>query len=225
MRKHPVKSGCIFLLLLLAGAANAATDALNCRTADERRPAVLQQAPNGVRRLDRHTLEVRWQRGRMLFRDSAPFDEPLMGVHWRYCLYDRASGFHLIQKLDENLGTGVLLQESTGQVLDAGRYVIFSPHHRQYFAARQPNGLDGEQWILFSANGHRLWQGLSGINGRDPDVFIAELSQPRWNAQGRLQATHTCMRDYEKPPSPRRQTVTLEFTGGRYRWLPVIPCT
>lgn len=219
-----VKYGSVVLpLCLYAAGADAVDEALSCHVNDKRQPAVLGQAPTGARRMDAHTLRVNWQSGSTLFKDAPPYDKPLSGVLWRYCGYGRASGFHLIQKIDKGLSSGVLLNERSGQMLEGGHRVIFTLNNSRYFAARQARGSQGEQWQLYDSAGHLLWLGRSRISGAQAGALAATLRDPRWNAFGTLQATVSCA-NTDKVTPPKPLTVTLEFTGGRYRWLPDIAC-
>jgi hypothetical protein len=144
------------------------------------------------------------------------------GIDYRYCGYDPVSGFHLVFKHDDTMFAGLLLEQATGRMLPAGQGVLFAPDGDRYFATAQPDGLDGEEWHIFSIRQGELWQGVSSIPARDSSVSFtynnAELTNPHWSAGGELQATLTCR------GSPQSEPVTLRHQGGGYTWLPVVAC-
>jgi len=94
------------------------------------------QAPHGAKRTGKRQLEVSWAKGRKLFKDKPPYDEPLDGVWWEYCGYSPTLKLHLIGKMDRDLFTGTLLDEITGMMLPGGKIVSFSPDHQFYLASR-----------------------------------------------------------------------------------------
>jgi hypothetical protein len=164
---------------------------------------------------------VPWSKGVRAFADSGTVEGEMSGVAYQYCGF--AHGYHLIRKNEEALFTGVLLDTLTGSVLPAGHTVIFAPDTTRYFAAQQPDGLDGEEWLLYTRGGARIWKGLSGLEARSATgnwtYFIATFEQPRWSTAGDLQATLRCANDTTKTA-----VVTLRSTRGRYRWMPGIVC-
>ena len=191
---------------------------LNCHQPEAE---VLHAAPAAVRRISKHRLSVRWSRGVRTFVDSGIVEGELGGVRYEYCGF--ALGYHLIHKEEEGLFTGVLLDTATGRLLPAGQTVTFSPDTSHYFATQQPDGLDGEEWLLYSRRGVRLWKGLSGIVAKATpggyEYFIATLEAPRWSSRGEVEATLRCAAD-----TTRTTAVTLVATGGRYRWMPTVEC-
>ena len=207
------------LLLSTVASGQAPSKLLDC---EAKEPATLKAAPPGVRRTSKNELRVGWKAGTRIFRDSGYVDGYLGGIDYRYCGYDPVSGFHLISKQDNDVFGGVLLDQATGRVLPAGTRVAFSPDLSQYFAASQLDGLDGENWHLYSISRGRLWKGLSGITARDHkldyEYFVAELSNPHWSAQNQLQATLTCA------DKSRSATVTLSRRGTTFVWLPALAC-
>lgn len=104
-----------------------------------------------------------------------------------------------------------------------GRAAIFSRNAQRYFASVQPNGLDGNEWHVYSRDGVELWKGLSGISAKDPklgyEYFIATLDAPRWSAEAELQATLKCASG-----DSSAITVTLRPVNGRYSWTPAVHC-
>lgn len=206
-------------------AAGART--LDCPNGDLQDKAVLKQAPSGAKRVGKHVLEVNWQGGKQVFRDTPPYDDELSNLHWEYCGYDAETGFHHLLKADKGLFTGVLLHEQGGKVQPAGQRVIFSPDRKQYFASRQPNGLDGEEWLLYRQDGQLLWTGMSGIEDPRAHNWLATLDNPRWSADNLLQADQQCIADQASGNNSAKTTrLTLTPVADdrnpdkvRYTWL------
>lgn len=178
--------------------------------------ARLHQAPHGAKRLNEHELEVRWSAGRRAFKDKPPY-EPLDGVSWAYCGYSPVLRVHLIRKADNDLLTGVLLNDSTGALLPGGEAVLFSPDHHLYLAYEQPNGQDGETLKLYERNGVMLWKGYDFIaspDGKSVVVDAENMRNMRWDNQNRPQATLYLQ-------GGRTMTVTLmRDSDGKLDWLP-----
>jgi hypothetical protein len=193
---------------------------LDCN-ADE--AVALRRAPLGAARVSKQRLTVRWRGGTRVFRDSGVVDGYLDGVSYQYCGYDPASGFHLIHKHANAIFGGVLLNHTNGRLLPAGQHVLFAPDTVRYFATVQPDGLDGEEWYVYSIRGVQVWKGLSGITAKHPslkyDYFIATLEAPHWSARGELQATLTCTSGAHSVT-----TVTLRGKRGIYAWEPLVAC-
>jgi len=194
----------VLIFLLFASNAIGQYLVLDCDTSETK----MNKAPHGARRIDEHTLEVKFANGSKSFKDEAPFDYELDGVKYNYCDYNATVKFHLIRKRDQDLFTGVLMSETSGKLLDAGQSVIFSPDGKKYFASRQPNGMDGTQWFIFTANGELEWQG---------DSMADTLVEPGWNSEGKFQAKYRCGdEDYK--------TVILTKSGKQWSWDPEPKC-
>lgn len=199
-----MRAGIVIIFLMLATTAMAENLVLDCDTSETK----MSKAPSGARRLDEHTLEVKFANGSKSFKDEPPFDYELDGVKYNYCDYNAAVKFHLIKKRDQDLFTGVLMSESNGKILDAGQLVIFSPDRKKYFASRQPDGMDGTQWFIFTLAGKLEWQG---------DSMADTLVEPTWNAEGEFQAKYRCGdEDYK--------TVILTKSGKEWSWVPETKC-
>jgi hypothetical protein len=199
-----MRANIVIVSLLFASSAISQNLVLDCDTSEIK----MNKAPHGVRRIDEHTLEVKFAGGTKSFKDEPPFDYELDGVEYDYCDYNAAVKFHLIKKRDQDLFTGILLNETTGKLLDAGELVIFSPDGKQYFAARQPDGMDGMQWLIFTVNGELEWQG---------DSMADTLIEPAWNSEGKFQAKYRCGdEDYK--------TVVLTKSGKEWSWDPEAKC-
>lgn len=181
----------------------------------------LGNAPPSVRRISADRLRIEWRKGTRFFVNSGLEDGELAGIRYEYC--GSALGYHLIGKLDDGLFTGVLLDTASGNVLPAGRTVQFAPDGARYLATQQPDGLDGEEWLVYSQAGTQLWKGESGISAKSREgnweYFIATLEQPRWSVAGELEATLQCTAD-----TTQMATVTLRASGGHYIWVPTIEC-
>lgn len=195
------------IFLLITSAINSQTNSdlmLDCGSSESN----LNKSPHGARRMDEHTLEVKFSGGSKTFKDEGPFDYDLDGVEYNYCDYNAAVKFHLIRKRDQDLFTGILLNESNGKILDAGQLVIFSPDHKKYFASRQPNGMDGSQWFIFTVAGQLEWRG---------DSMADTLIEPNWSPAGKFQAKYRCGDEDYKP-------VVLTKAGKEWSWVPEPKC-
>ena len=211
-----------FAAILIAGTAACArvpSLPLSCSVAES---VALKTAPLRAARVSPNELQVQWRAGTRVFRDSGVVAGDMGGIDYRYCGYDPGSGFHLIFKHDDTLFGGVLLDHVTGRELPAGQLVIFAPDTTRYFATVQPDGLDGEEWHVYSTRGSPLWEGVSNIRAKDSsltfDYAVAELTNPRWSSAGELQATLMCT------GRPHSETVTLRRQAGDFAWLPAVPC-
>ena len=182
----------------------------------------LREAPLGASRVSKHRLTVKWSAGVATFRDSGLVDGYLGGIGYEYCGYSSSAGLHLINKSDGDVFTGVLLSQATGKIMAAGKSVMFAPD-MSYFATAQPDGLDGEEWFVYSPTGVRRWKGLSGISAKHPTLkynyFIATLEEPHWSANGELQATLKCSGGSQSPT-----VVTLRQQNKAWTWLPTVAC-
>ena len=200
---------------------------MDCSTTDREVPSMLKYAPSGAKRLNPYTLQVNWKNGKALFVDPVPFDAE--GATWSYCGYSANAKLHLIQHNDGDF-SGELLNDQTGNILQAGQHVLISPNLRNYFASSQPDGLDGEEWEVYSIDGISVWKGYSFIEDPSNKGHIyAELSWPFWNAQGKLESSYQCFsasNDYlvNKTPLPDRTKVTLKEINGAYAWTPEAKC-
>jgi hypothetical protein len=210
----------VVALCAASSAAQTPPTRLNCADGEA---VALRRAPPGVARVSRSRLTVKWFNGTRTFRDSGLVDGSMDGISYYYCGYSARAGFHLIHKHDDAIFTGVLLNQTTGKLLPAGQAVIFAPDMQRYFATVQPDGLDGEEWYLYSVSGTTIWKGLSGITAKHPslkyDYFIATLDAPQWAASGELQATLKCTSGKHATTS-----VTLRRQRGEYVWTPAVSC-
>ena len=171
----------------------------------------IRDAPHSAIRFDRHTLKVRWQGGERVFRDRPPFDEPLDGIGWAYCGYNPQVKMHLIGKQNEDVFTGVLLNDLTGALLQAGETVIFSPDERLYLAYEQPDGQDGPTIKMFTRTGSLLWKGYDGLLSADGKNEIADFDRVWWSGNDHLIAEYAV--------SGRAQKVILIKSGtGKWAW-------
>jgi hypothetical protein len=168
--------------------------ALSCETAKVER-AALQQAPKGARRVETHVLEVVTDKGPKRFIDKPPHDPgDLGGLHWRYCGYIAQAKAHLIEMADEGLFSGDLLLEETGKLLRAGHTVLFSPNEEEFLAIEQEDGVDGENWAVYDANGKAKWKGYAGTIAKVDgiDTVVSTFDHPQWTKQGELTARFVC---------------------------------
>lgn len=186
------------------------------REGSSREVQELRRAPHPAIRQGKHTLKVHWQHGEHVFRDRPPFDEPLDGVKWAYCGYNPQLKLHLIGKQNVDVFTGVLLNDSTGEVLQAGETVIFSPDRLLFLAYEQPDGQDGPTIKLYNTDGTLLWKGYDGLLSTDGVSVIAEFQKIQWNAHNQLLAEYTL--------SGIVHTMILTRShDGRWHWQPTRP--
>jgi hypothetical protein len=174
--------------------AKGSQPALSCETAKVER-AALAQAPKGARRVATHVLEVITKMGPARFVDKPPHDEGEMGgLHWRYCGYNAQAKTHLIEKTDEGSYSGELLFNETGRLLHAGHTVLFSPDKKEFLAIEQEDGVDGENWAVYDAEGKVMWKGYAGTVAKVNGVVsvVATFDHPQWNKQGELAARFVC---------------------------------
>lgn len=168
--------------------------ALSCETSKVER-AALGQAPNGARRVERHVLEVITKKGPKRFVDKPPHDEHDMGgLHWRYCGYSAQAKAHLIEMTDESAYSGDLLFDETGMLVHAGHTVLFSPAETKFLAIEQEDGVDGENWAVYDADGKADWKGYAGTIAKVEgiDTVVSTFDHPQWTKQGKLTARFVC---------------------------------
>lgn len=179
-------------LISTAGMARNSQSTLSCETAKVEQDA-LRQAPKGARRLETHVLQVITNKGPQRFVDKPPHDE-LGGLHWRYCGYNAQAKAHLIEKADEGLYSGELLLDETGKLLPAGHTVLFSPNAKEFLAIEQEDGVDGENWAVYGADGKTMWKGYAGTIAKVDgiDTVVSTFDHPQWTTQGELKARFVC---------------------------------
>lgn len=201
------------------GNAKPSTEPVNLNPGNAEEAARFLQAPHAARRVSKHQLEVSWAKGKRLFKDKPPYDEPLDGIWWEYCGYSPTLKLHLIGKGERDLFTGALLDEITGVTLPGGKIVLFSPNHQFYLAYEQPDGQDGETLKLYKRDGTMVWKGYNGIlspDGKSVYIGSEDMQDMRWDGQNRPQATVHL-------GEGTVVTVTLtEGSNGKWEWLPRI---
>lgn len=174
--------------------AGESQPALSCETAKVERTA-LGQAPKGARRVGTHVLEVVTEKGAKRFIDKPPHKEGDMGgLHWRYCGFNAQAKAHLIERRDESSYSGDLLFHETGRLAHAGHTVLFSPGEKEFLAIEQEDGVDGEDWVVYAADGKAKWKGYAGTIAKTDgiDTVVSTLDQPRWTKHGELTARFVC---------------------------------
>lgn len=187
----------VYASLALASAAALAKEsqpALSCETAKVER-AALAQAPKGARRVEAHVLEIVTKKGPKRFVDKPPHDEGGMGrVHWRYCGFNAQAKAHLIERTDEGSNSGDLLFDESGSVAHAGHTVLFSPGEKEFLAVEQEDGVDGENWTVYAADGKTRWKGYAGTMAKADgiDTVVSTFDRPVWTKQGELTARFVC---------------------------------
>lgn len=217
---HPTVNALALVAALSIAAQNPAPTTLKCEGSES---VLLRAAPKGTARVAKGRLAVAWAKGTKVLKDSGTAEGYMDGVSYEYCAFDPVGHLHLIHKHDGAQFSGILLDHTTGKVIPGGLEVQFAPDRSRYFATAQPDGLDGEEWFVYSAAGAKLWKGVSGITAKHPklkyDYFIATLSAPRWSPSGELEAQLTCTQGTRSPT-----TVKLLKVGGGYAWQPSVTC-
>jgi hypothetical protein len=197
---------------------------LDCSALQTQKPldekVTLATAPHGATRPSPHRLDVTWSRGVRSFVDVAPYGIGAEeGVRHFYCGYDPATKMHLIYRYNEDEVDGLMLNDRTGVVLGAGYSVIYTADQRRYLAIVQPDGVDGQEWRIYFADG-RLE--AKGPTGRCDRAFqCTEIESPRWTAEGRLEADAICWSDDRKA---HRVPVRLSAPDSSWSWTPEKPC-
>jgi hypothetical protein len=201
----------VLMLSITALSCEAQALHLECDDSAKETAAIQARAPGVVKRISKHVLEIRTPARTLTIKDQPPFDEPFSGVHHTFC--DRKDGFILLSVTDEDVWTGKLINEQTGEVTPAGGDVIFSPDRRAYFAREQPNGLDGNRWKIYALNGKLSWSGFSFIEVKNmPGHMQAYLENPAWLANGEFSAKATCIGGHNE------QSWNVKLIKGRDGW-------
>ena len=200
---------------------------LPCESPESDAQHLQKISADNATRLDENTLSITWLEGEVELKNEPPFDVPLAGVRYYYCTFYKKAAVHHILKEDQDILTGLLVSHATGKIIDAGYSVLFSPDHTAFFATRQPNGLDGQEWYVFEKTGKLLWQGFSGIIGVHPelkiDIFESTFDYPEWNDNNQLTTQARCGYDFNNA-NPTKQ-VTLKINKDGWQWLPKLNCT
>jgi hypothetical protein len=217
-------SSSTLLFLALAGclpASRGATLHLTCNSLlspQDEAKLIARLAPRQVKREKTHVLSVRTADGTLRFTDKAPYGEELSGVKYTFC--DRKEGFTLLTLSDEDLFTGVLVNEASGKIGKAGEYVLLSPDRHAYLASEQPDGLDAKRWTIYAVDGKPSWSGYDYIPAdNDEHMMTATLVEPAWTGTGELTASAACLAN-----DAIRWNVKLTKIGAKWQWLPKRRC-
>ena len=202
------------LVIVLSSLAFSQPDRLRL-SCDVREQDALKSAPPGNRRVHKDTLVVRWQGGVKTMADSGIVEGPFGDVGFRYCGFS-PTGFHLLLKQGRDVYGGVLIDHRTGKVLPAGHEVLFSPRRDSYFAVVQVNGMDGQEWRLYSTQGSGLWEGTSNVVLRGAVVGV--LEDPHFTEVGELRVTMKCF------GANHSSLLTLKRSTTAWRWDPGDTC-
>ena len=134
----------MFLCILIASTTVACGQtAPLCGSAgyvDRNEIAFLPKAPHGAKRIGKHTLEVNWAKGIRRFVDKDCSEGYIGGSCWEYRGYCASLHLHQINHEEDDLFTGVLLDDVSGKLLPGGALVFFSPDGKKYLASSQWNG-------------------------------------------------------------------------------------
>ena len=222
MRRLFVSFMLLCCILIAATGAACGQLTLSCNgfsgSDDRGEPAALKQAPHGAKRIGKHTLQVNWAHGLRRLVDDGCDGDGIGGSCWDYCGYNAALRLHFIGHEDEDLFTGVLLDDTSGRLMPGGGSVIFSPDGKKYLATSQWNGKELADWKLYTRNGTLLWAGDSGIVRMDDvlrvKVAFAEYEVAYWSPSGEL-----CT-EYTDPDSKKK--IELKLTQGanrKWKWV------
>jgi len=179
----------MFLCILIASTTVACGQtAPLCGSAgyvDRNEIAFLPKAPHGAKRIGKQTLEVNWAKGIRRFVDKDCSEGYIGGSCWEYRGYCASLHLHQINHEEDDLFTGVLLDDVSGKLLPGGASVFFSPDGKKYLASSQWNGKELSDWKLYSREGTLLWAGDSGVEGKNGGL-PSEFENPSWSSTGEL---------------------------------------
>lgn len=173
-----------------------------------------------IKRLNPHLLQIITKKNQLTFKDKPPYDDEFAGTKWQYCTYNPALKLHLIHKTEDSTFSGILVDELTGQQMQAGQEVLFSDDGQRFAAFEQPDGLDGRTLRIYQRNGVLLWQGYDFIEGKK-GYMLANFNENylHWNKKQQLQGEAVCL------SGEKFGLVTLtEQARGDWAWLPKVHC-
>jgi hypothetical protein len=107
------------------------------------------------------------------------------------------------------------LFDETGQLVHDGHTVVFSLDEKKFLAIEQEDGVDGENWAVYGADGKAMWKGYAGTIAKVDgiDSVVSTFDHPQWNKQGKLTARFVCA------SSKARGVVTLARSpSGDWSW-------
>ncbi|WP_338844978.1 hypothetical protein V8J88_14955 [Massilia sp. W12] len=165
-----------------------------------------------------HLARVKSGAGWLEFADTPPFDEPLSGVLHTFC--DMRGEYLLLAVADEGRFGGKLVHLPSGRITPGGLSVHFSRDGRAYFANEQPDGLDGNEWMIYAQDGRLSWQGYNFIEqSGKPGHVDTFLSDPRWLPNGEFSAKASC-----DEAGSHQWPVKLIKQNGQWEWQPRRKC-
>lgn len=205
-----------FCCATLAPTVGAYGQLLQCHgtsgSSDPHELAALRQAPHGAKRIGKHTLQINWAHGVRQLVDKGCDGEGIGGQCWEYCSYDATLHLHHIGHEDEDLFTGALLDDKTGQLLPGGTSVSFSPDKERYLSVSQEDGKELSDWKVYARNGTLLWAGDSGLVGKS-DEILAEFEGAKWSSSGEL------LTDYVDSKSNKIVLKLSRKADGKWEWV------
>lgn len=141
------------------------------------------------------------------------------GVGRRYYYCGLQAGFHVFMTISEDREfSGVLVEAQSGRLLPGGYSVVMMADRSRYLAMVHPDGLEGEEWLVYSGVGKKEWSGFSFVPPADQNgEILYRLQNPRWSVQGLLQADASCLYDGSENTWPVR-------LGEDGRWAPLRQC-
>ncbi len=212
------------ICMIIHSQAKAGGDEIICSENENNNFKSLKRGVNGAKRISKHTLQIKWQGGYRLFKDTL-LEDPDNGVRYYYCGYNKKAKVHLIEAKDDIMDSVILMSAVTGKTINAGHSVILSPDYSKFLASRQSSGKDAVTWIVKTIKDETLWEGINAITVVSDSITYmnAYLEDPKWSPKGELQATHTCAA-FVGTKQEKKTLVTLKEQDGEYQWLPNIEC-
>lgn len=169
---------------------------------------LMNQTHGLASRPSEHVLQLHVAGKTLSFRDQP--GDGLDNIAYFFCASH--DGYTLIQWNDSNWFTGQLIDERTGNILPGGSSVLFSPDRRAYFAEHQEDGMEGQVWTIYWADGRRAWQDDNYFPldaHRHPDAYV-QLEDPAWTANGELTAKSS-----GAAPGPLAKLIKV---NGKWSW-------
>jgi hypothetical protein len=154
-----------------------------------------------------HLLQLHVAGRTLSFRDKP--GDGLENIAYYFCTSH--DGYTLIRWDDSNWFTGELIDERNGKVLPGGSSVWFSPDRRAYLTEHQEDGMEGQVWTIYWADGREAWRGENyfPLDPHRPDAYV-QLTDPAWTSNGELTA-----KPYGGDPTPLAKLVKV---NGKWDW-------
>jgi len=182
----------------------------------------MKTSPHGAKRVGKYELQVRWAKGVQVFKDKPPYGEKLGSSWYAYCGFFvwAGQGLHLIVMTDGDTFTGEMMDDATGKILPAGKTVWTSFSGEYYAATERPDGLNGENAMLFTREGKLLWKGYSGVLAADGTVVARFDRTPQNLVVGMMQDGQGYLFGVDDTPGQLKQKFLLTpQADGKWAWV------